>query len=49
MRSGAGLKSIEDAQWVTGTLHTAVKTSALGAAAYTLDGESMEPYQYSQH
>lgn len=49
MRSGAGLKSIEDAQWVTGTLHTAVKTSELGAAAYTLDGESMEPYQYSGH
>lgn len=47
MRSGAGLKSIEDAQWVTGTLHTAVKTSELGTAAYTLDGESMEPYQYS--
>jgi uncharacterized protein len=49
MRSGAGLKSIEDAQWVMGTLHTAVKTSELGAAAYTLDGESMEPYQYSGH
>ena len=49
MRSGAGLKSIEDAQWVTGTLHAAVKTSALGAAAYTLDGERMEPYQYSGH
>jgi len=49
MRSGAGLKSIEDAQWVTGTLHTTVKTSELGAAAYTLDGESMEPYQYSRH
>ena len=49
MRSGAGLKSIEDAQWVTGILHTAVKTSALGAAAYTLDGEILEPYQYSGH
>ena len=46
MRAGAGLKSIEDAQWVTGTLHVAVKTSALGAATYTLDGEKMEPYSY---
>lgn len=46
MRAGAGLKSIEDAQWVTGTLHVEVKTSALGAATYTLDGERMEPYQY---
>ena len=44
MRAGAGLKSIEDAQWVTGILHVALKTSDLGAAAYTLDGEKMEVY-----
>src|SRR5690242_78514 len=44
MRAGAGLRSIEDAQWVTGTLRVDVKTSALGAASYTLDGEKMEPY-----
>src|SRR5690606_27310233 len=47
MRSGAGLKSIEDAMWVIGTLHTASKESPIGAAAYTLDGERLEPYQYT--
>lgn len=45
MRAGAGLRSIEDAQWVTGILRVAVKTSALGAATYTLEGERMEPYR----
>ena len=49
MRAGAGLSSIEDAQWVTGVLHVSVKTSALGAAAYTLDGEKMEPYEFPGH
>ena len=49
MRAGAGLRSIEDAQWVTGILHVATKTSALGAAAYALDGEKMEPYQFPTH
>lgn len=49
MRSGAGLSSIEDAQWVTGILRVAVKTSALGAATYTLQGEKMEPYQFPSH
>jgi hypothetical protein len=44
MRTGAGLRSIEDAQWVTGRLHAAIKKSDLGTAAYTLDGETMEPY-----
>ena len=48
MRAGAGLRSIEDAQWVTGTLHVAVKSSVLGAATYTLEGEKMEPYQYGR-
>lgn len=47
MRSGAGLRSIEDAQWVTGVLHVTIKTSALGAAAYSLDGEKMAPYQFA--
>jgi hypothetical protein len=45
MRAGAGLASIEDAQWITGTLHTSVNRSALGAAAYVLDGERLEAYQ----
>ena len=48
MRAGAGLRSIEDAMWVTGTLHAGYKKSALGAAAYTLDGETLEPYQYGK-
>ncbi len=44
MRAGAGLKSIEDAQWVTGRLHATMRSTELGAAAYTLDGERLEPY-----
>lgn len=44
MRAGAGLRSIEDAQWVTGRLHAAARTTDLGVAAYTLDGERLEPY-----
>jgi hypothetical protein len=48
MRAGAGLRSIEDAMWVTGTLHARYKKSALGSAAYTLDGEKLEPYQYGK-
>lgn len=48
MRKGAGLRSIEDAQWVTGRLHASIKKSDLGAASYTLDGEKMEPYDYSK-
>ena len=46
MRAGAALHSIEDAQWITGRLHTKGKNSPLGAAAYTLDGEKMEMYKY---
>lgn len=46
MREGAALRSIEDAQWVTGRLHARMQSSSLGSAAYTLEGESMEPYTY---
>lgn len=46
MREGAALRSIEDAQWVTGRLHARTQSSSLGAAAYTLEGELMEPYKY---
>lgn len=46
MRSGGGLRSIEDAMWVTGILHIASKTTSLGAASYTLDGEKLEVYEY---
>jgi hypothetical protein len=45
MRGGASPHSMDDAQWVTGTLHASTKSSALGAAAYTLDGEKIEPYR----
>ena len=48
MRAGAGLRSIEDAMWVTGQLHATAKRSALGSAAYTLDGEKLKPYQYTK-
>jgi hypothetical protein len=48
LRMGVSLKSIEDAVWITGTLHTASKQSVLGSAAYSLDGEKLEPYQYSR-
>ena len=44
MRAGAGLASIEDAQWVTGLLHATSRATDLGAAAYTLDGERLDPY-----
>lgn len=44
MRRGKGLRSIEDAQWVTGTLRAGYRKSDLGAAAYFLDGEALEPY-----
>jgi uncharacterized protein len=47
MREGAGLRSIDDAVWVIGTLHARSRRSELGAAAYTLDGEKLEPYQYT--
>ena len=40
MRAGASPHAIDDAEWVTGTLHASTKNSALGAAAYTLDGET---------
>lgn len=49
MRAGAGLRSIEDAQWVTGTLHAGIRKSDLGSAAYTLDGEALAPYDYTPH
>lgn len=48
MRAGAGLRSIEDAMWVTGTLHAGYRKSALGSAADTLDDEKLEPYRYGK-
>jgi hypothetical protein len=48
MRKGAGLRSIDDAVWVIGTLHAESRRSDLGSAAYSLDGEKLEPYQYAK-
>jgi hypothetical protein len=48
MRTGASPHAMDDAQWVTGILHASTKNSALGAAAYTLDGEMVEPYRDTQ-
>jgi hypothetical protein len=48
MRAGTGMRSIDDALWVTGTLRTALHRSDLGAAVYTLDGEKLEPYRHAQ-
>jgi hypothetical protein len=38
--------SMYDAVWITGTLRTEKKMSRFGAAAYTLDGQRMEIYEY---
>ena len=34
-----------DAVWITGTLHVATDSTALGAAGYQLDGEAVAPYR----
>ena len=46
MKKAVPLSSMQDAQWVIGTLHTSIKKSDLGAAAYELDGTSLERYHY---
>jgi hypothetical protein len=38
--------SMSDAVWITGVLHIESKMSRFGAAAYTLDGMTIEPYKY---
>lgn len=38
--------SMYDAVWVSGLLRTETKMSRFGAAAYTLDGVTVEPYKY---
>jgi hypothetical protein len=40
------LQSIYDPIWVTGVLHAQSKSSRLGAAAYTLNGTKIEPFEY---
>ena len=43
---GVKVAALEDPQWVTGRLRTETKNSRFGAAAYTLDGDKVEPYKY---
>jgi hypothetical protein len=38
--------SIYNAVWISGTLRAQTKTSRLGAAAYTLEGVTVEAYKY---
>jgi hypothetical protein len=40
------LPSIYDAYWITGKLRLQSRTTRLGAAAYELVAEKIEPYQY---
>ena len=43
---GIRLGSMEDAYWVTGTLHTQTSGTSMAKAAYTLDASRMESYKY---
>jgi hypothetical protein len=43
---GIRLGSMEDAYWVTGTLHTQTSGTSMAKAAYTLDASRMELYKY---
>lgn len=43
---GIRLGSIEDAYWVSGTLHTQTSGTSMAKAAYTLDASRMELYKY---
>jgi hypothetical protein len=45
-KGGIRLGSLEDAYWVTGTLHTQSIGTRLATAAYTLDASRMELYKY---
>jgi hypothetical protein len=47
MKKAVPLSSMQDAQWVIGTLHASIKKSDLGAAAYELDGITLQPYHYN--
>jgi uncharacterized protein len=45
-KGGIRLGSLEDAYWVTGTLHTQINGTRVAKAAYTLDASKMEIYKY---
>ncbi len=44
--AGISLKSVHEAYWVTGKMRVEQTTTNLGAAAYALDADKIEQYQY---
>ncbi len=42
----ANVDSIYDAYWITGKLHLQTRTTRLGATAYDLSADKIEPYRY---
>jgi hypothetical protein len=44
--SKRGIDSIYDAYWITGKLHLQTRTTRLGATAYELTADKIEPYKY---
>jgi uncharacterized protein len=46
MQTGFRIKSLYDAYWISGELHTASKALPMASAAYTLTGAAAEPYEY---
>jgi uncharacterized protein len=46
MQAGFRIKSLYDAYWISGELHTESKTLPMASAAYTLTGTAAAPYEY---
>jgi hypothetical protein len=46
MARRTALQSLYDAYWITGKLRLQTTTTPLAAAAYELNAEKIEPYQY---
>jgi len=49
MKGPGGPKTMMDAVWLTGRMSTKVSRSDLASAAYTLEAEHVEPYQFGSH
>lgn len=45
-KKGIALDSIYEAYWITGTMKMQLKTTQLGAAAYSLSADNVEIYKY---
>jgi uncharacterized protein len=43
---GMALKSLDDAYWITGTMHTQTKGTRVAKAAYVIDATKVELYKY---